>query len=424
MRIFPILTAILVAAVIYLFVFQRDVLLSFGTDESEMLQMASQPAPAAAPDQNSAPIVSVAVLPSTAQNVDSAVTVRGETRATRQVDLRAETNGRVISQPLRKGATVLADQPMCEIDPGTRGVSLAEAEARLAESRARVPESEARVIEAEARLDAEARVIEAEARLDEALINDRAAEKLSQGGFASEARVASATAATQTARAGVAAAQSGLQSTLAGIQSAAAAVALAQKEISRLIIHASFDGILETDTAELGSLLQPGGLCATVLQLDPIKLVGFVPEMAVQHVKLGAAAEARLVDGRRILGEVSFISRSADKVTRTFQIEVTVPNEDLSVSAGQTADITISAQGTLAHLLPGSALTLNDSGTLGLRVLDADNTVRFVPVTLIRDTVKGVWVAGLPQEADVIVVGQEFVTDGVIVDPTYTEAAR
>ena len=413
MRIFSILTAIVVAAVIYLFVFQRDFLFSFGTDESQAPQMASaQPAPAAAAaPQDSTPIVSVAVLTSTAQNVDSAVTVRGETRATRQVDLRAETNGRVISQPLRKGATVQANQPMCEIDPGTRRVSLAEAEARLAESRARVPE-------------AEARVIEAEARLEEALINDRAAEKLSKGGFASEARVASATAATQTARAGVAAAQSGLQSTLAGIQSAEAAVALAQKEISRLVIHASFDGILESDTAELGSLLQPGGLCATVLQLDPIKLVGFVPEMAIQHVKLGAAAEARLVDGRTILGAVSFISRSADKVPRTFQVEVTVPNEDLSVSAGQTADITISAQGTLAHLVPGSALTLNDNGTLGLRILGAENTVRFAPVTLIRDTMQGVWVAGLPHQTDVIVVGQEFVTDGVIVDPTYTEVAQ
>jgi multidrug efflux system membrane fusion protein len=356
-------------------------------------------------------MVSVVVLPSKAQNVDSVVTIRGETRATRQVDLRAETNGRVISRPLRKGATVRADQPMCEIDPGTRGMSLAEAEARLAESRARVPE-------------AEARVIEAKARLDEALINDRAAEKLSRDGFASEARVASTTAATQTARAGVAAAQSGLQSTLAGIQSAEAAVALAEKEISRLVIHASFDGILESDTAELGSLLQPGGLCATVLQLDPIKLVGFVPEVAVQHVKLGAAAEARLADGRQIFGEVSFISRSADMVTRTFQIEVTVPNKDVSVSAGQTADITISAQGTLAHLLPGSALTLNDSGTLGLRVLGAENTVRFVPITLIRDTKQGVWVAGLPREADVIIVGQEFVTDGVTVDPTYTETAQ
>ena len=77
MRIFPILTAILVAAVIYLFVFQRDVLLSFGTEKSEMPEMATQSEPEAAPAPNSAAIVSVAVLPSRAQNVDSAVTVRG-----------------------------------------------------------------------------------------------------------------------------------------------------------------------------------------------------------------------------------------------------------------------------------------------------------------------------------------------------------
>jgi len=105
MRIFPILTAILVAAVIYLFVFQRDVLLSFGTDESEMPEMAAQPAPAAAPTaiKTAHPLFQWRSLPSTSQNVDSAVTVRGETRATRQVDLRAETSGRIISQPLRKG---------------------------------------------------------------------------------------------------------------------------------------------------------------------------------------------------------------------------------------------------------------------------------------------------------------------------------
>jgi multidrug efflux system membrane fusion protein len=61
---------------------------------------------------------------------------------------------------------------------------------------------------------------------------------------------------------------------------------------------------------------------------------------------------------------------------------------------------------------------------LGLRVLGDANTVRFVPVTLIRDTAQGVWVAGLPREASVIVVGQEFVTDGVIVDPTIAEATQ
>jgi multidrug efflux system membrane fusion protein len=181
---------------------------------------------------------------------------------------------------------------------------------------------------------------------------------------------------------------------------------------------------LESDTAELGSLLQPGGLCATVIQLDTIKLVGFVPEIAINHVQMGALASARLINGLNVHGEVTFISRSADKLTRTFQVEVTVPNTDLKISDGQTADIKITAQGSLAHLLPGSSLTLNDAGTLGVRVLAAENIVQFMPVTLIRDTMQGVWVSGLPPQSNVIVVGQEFVTDGVHVTPTFTEAAQ
>ena len=48
----------------------------------------------------------------------------------------------------------------------------------------------------------------------------------------------------------------------------------------------------------------------------------------------------------------------------------------------------------------------------------------FLPVTLLRDTVDGVWLAGLPDMADVILVGQEFVIDGVPVVPTYQEAAQ
>jgi len=61
---------------------------------------------------------------------------------------------------------------------------------------------------------------------------------------------------------------------------------------------------------------------------------------------------------------------------------------------------------------------------LGIRALAENNIVQFVPVTLIRDTMQGVWVSGLPEQANVIVVGQEFVIDGVVVNPTFTEAAQ
>ena len=69
---------------------------------------------------------------------------------------------------------------------------------------------------------------------------------------------------------------SGLDATQSGIEAAAAAVALAKREIDRLTITAPFDGLLESDAAELGSLLQPGALCATVIQLNPMVMVGKV----------------------------------------------------------------------------------------------------------------------------------------------------
>ncbi|MGR3436724.1 MAG: efflux RND transporter periplasmic adaptor subunit [Shimia sp.] len=416
MRILPLFSAALVAAFLYLLVFERDVLT--GRGEMAAAQIDGPAEDVAAPAQGEAEAdtetleadgrVSVVALRSVARDVDDAVQVRGETEAARQVDVRAETSGQVVSEPLRKGAFVEAGQLMCELEPGTREATLAEAEARLAEARARLPETRARISEAEA-------------RLEEALINDNAAARLSEGGFASETRVAGTRATVQAARAAVEAAQSGLSSSQAGIQSAEAGVAAARKEIERLRMEAPFAGLLESDTAELGSLLQPGSLCATVIQLDPIKLVGFVPEADVDAVELGAQAGARLVTGREAVGRVTFLSRSADATTRTFRVEVEVPNPDLAIRDGQTVEMLIAAEGTQAHMIPGSALTLDDAGTLGVRVVE-DATARFVPVDLLRDTAQGVLIAGLPEAADVIVVGQEYVSDGVPVAVTYRDA--
>ncbi|MGB1235358.1 MAG: efflux RND transporter periplasmic adaptor subunit [Planktomarina sp.] len=406
MRILPILTAIFVAAVIFILIFQRDLVADFLSSDAEPTET-STPVDAAAVEEIDGPTrVAIVAQKSTARQLDSAVIVRGQTEAARQVRLLAETSGTVVSQPLRRGTFVEENQTMCVLDPGTRAASLAEARARLAEAEARVPE-------------AKARVTEAEARLDEARINDRAASRLSQDGFASETRVAAAAAALSSASAGVEAAKSGLQSTIAGIQSAEASVAAAEKEIERLTISASFNGILETDTAELGSLLQPGAMCATVIQLDPIKLVGFVPEVDVDRVTLDAPTSARLINGSTVTGLVTFVSRSSDPTTRTFRVEVEIPNPDLKIRDGQTVDMLIQSEGTMAHLLPGSALTLDNAGNLGFRIVDTDQNAKFVPVTLVRDTIDGVWVTGLDDTADVIVVGQEFVSDGVPVDVTY-----
>ncbi|SLN58975.1 efflux RND transporter periplasmic adaptor subunit [Pseudooctadecabacter jejudonensis] len=401
MRIMPLFTAIIVSLTLYALVFEREQLLAFAqvapdTDDTP-------------PQVDTIDPVSVVARTSVAETVDSAVILRGRTEAARQVTVASETSGQVISEPIRKGATIEEGQLMCQLDPGTRASSLAEARARLTEAQGRVPE-------------AQAAVAEAQARVREAEINVNAARTLSQDGFASETRLVSAEAALEAANAGVQRATSQVTSAQAGIESAQAAVAAAEREMERLNITAPFAGLLESDTAELGSLMQPGAPCATIIQLNPIKLVGFVPEDSVSQVTVGARAGARLTSGQEVVGEVTFLSRSADDETRTFRVEIAVPNDDLAIGDGQTAEILVASDGRKAHLLPASAMTLDNDGNIGIRVVDEGDVARFMPVGVLRDTIDGIWVTGLPETVDVIVVGQEYVTDGVPVIPTYEEA--
>lgn len=349
MRLFPLITALAVTCAMYLVVMERDALLSFAG------VMAEEAEPAAAAAESA--LVRVVAQRSTAQPVASSVVLRGRTEATRQVEVRSETSGLVISDPLRRGASIKAGDPLCEVAPGVRKAALDEARARLAEAE----------------------------------INLRAAQGLSDSGFSTDVRLSSARAAMQAAQAGV---------------------DRAVEEMARLVMHAPFDGILDSDTAELGSLLQPGALCATVMQLDPIKLVGFATEAQIDLLELGAPAGARLASGRDVQGQVSFIARSADPQTRTFRVDVTIPNPEGRIRDGQSADIIIQSQEQFGHLLPGSALTLNDAGELGLRLVDEDGLVSFVPARILRDTRKGIWLAGLPDQINAITLGQEFTREG------------
>ncbi len=445
MRVISLLSAIIVAGALYLLVFERDAVIKVSkgapiktlldaalpTDQAgvdsakvtsgdDLTQKAESKPTTAAETQQKAQVgeeteqdlaIKVIAIKSQAIELDSAVILRGQTEAARQVELRAETTGQIISEPLRKGSQITKGDILCQLAPGTRNAQLTDAKARLAEARGKVAGNQANLTEAQA-------------KQQEAEINLNAAEKLSKGGFASETRVAAAEAGMRTAEARIAAAKAAFNTTRSLIESAEAGVAVAEQEIDKLTIKAPFDGLLETDSAELGSLMQPGALCATIIQLDPIKLVGYVPETDIARVTLGAKARSKLISGQEVAGEVSFVSRSADTLTRTFRIDIDVPNPNLAISDGQTAEIMVASEGTMAHLLPQSALTLNDDGRLGVRLIDEKNRADFAPVTLLRDTAEGAWLKGLPNQARVILVGQEYVNSGVLVAPSYREAVQ
>ena len=138
---------------------------------------------------------------------------------------------------------------------------------------------------------------------------------------------------------------------------------------------------------------------------------------------VGLPATITTVTGQTVEGKVSYISSTADASTRSFPVEIEIPNANGAIRDGLTAEATVELGTAPAHVLPQSILTLDDDGVLGVRSV-VDNVVEFHAVTIVRDTREGVWVTGLPPSIDIITVGQEYVQAGQRVDATNVTASK
>jgi multidrug efflux system membrane fusion protein len=190
------------------------------------------------------------------------------------------------------------------------------------------------------------------------------------------------------------------------------ALSQAQAAADRLSLVAPFSGTVDAVNVEEGEWVQQGTPIATLIALDPIIVKAEVAERDVANVELGAKALVRLVSGVELEGTVKHLARKASDKTRTFALEVDLPNPDGAIPSGMTAELRLTATAQPALTVPRSVLTLNEAGQVGLRVVVDGDIAAFLPVELIDDTEAGFVVTGVPQGARVIVAGQDLVRDG------------
>ena len=214
-----------------------------------------------------------------------------------------------------------------------------------------------------------------------------------------------------------------LDTARSNLTSAQSALRTAQAELDRNEVKAPFDGIVDRVPVELGSAVMQGGEVATILALDPIVARGEISERDLRFIRNGDEADIRLVNGETVAGTLRYISRDASAATRTFRVEIAIPNAEGAIPAGMTAEITLRAAPTDAVMLPRSVVTLSGEGDLGIRAVDKENKVVFFPIDLIDDTPKGLVLAGIPADARVIVAGQELVAEGDAVEPVEADPA-
>jgi multidrug efflux system membrane fusion protein len=206
--------------------------------------------------------------------------------------------------------------------------------------------------------------------------------------------------------------ESNLTNARSARDAAAAELNRAKATADRLRLKAPFTGIVDSLSVELGEWVQTGTPVATILSLDPILVKAEVSEVDLESVAVGSTAKVRLVNGTEMEGTVRLVAREASSQTRTFPVEIALPNPDLTLPSGMTAEVSLFAKPTRAVVVPRSIITLADDGRLGLRVVGSDSLAQFAPVQIIDDTADGLVVTGVPEGVRIITAGQDLVSDG------------
>jgi multidrug efflux system membrane fusion protein len=303
---------------------------------------------------NDTPRVQVALLQEVRRN--ATITVRGRTQALHAVDVKAEVEGAVQALHFERGDHVKKGQVLCEIKTNDRIAKLDQARAMVAQTSK-----------------------QHDVDLD-----------LAKSGFRSKIQVATSAAQLEAARAS----ERSMQIQLANTR-----------------MTAPFDGIADDRYVDVGDYMRVGDKCALIIAPEPFLAIGTVSEQQVGQIHAGDPATATLVTGETVEGKVRFVAAKADDTTRTFRVEVELPNPDAKLRDGVSADIRIPVRQVMAAKISPGILVLDDNGVVGVRTVVA-GVVHFKPVQIISDGPDGMWISGLPNGTTVITVGQEFVNDG------------
>jgi multidrug efflux system membrane fusion protein len=316
-----------------------------------------------APGEDNA-VTKVQVTTLHSEPISRYISVYGRTAPARSITISAETEGRVQAIKARRGKLVAKGDVILELDMRDR----------------------------------QARVNQSKASVHEHRTSYQAQSSLKSDGYVSDTEIAE---------------------TLAKLEAAKAELVRAELDLSNRIIRAPFDGVLQERDVEIGDFVRSGDAIATFVDNITLIVTGTLAEQELANISAGDEARAELVTGQNVKGIVRYLAPVADESTRTFKIELEIDNSSGELPAGVTAEIVLTGTEALAQKISPALLQLDSEGTLGIYVVDSLQQAQFTPINIERSETNGIWVSGLPETAEVITVGQGYVNDGQLVEPSH-----
>jgi RND family efflux transporter MFP subunit len=332
----------------------------------------------------------VEVIKPAVVETDRAMTLPATVRALEQTKVYPRVTGYVRRWLVDIGDKIKAGQLLVEIDTPELDAQLAQARAQLAQ--------------------AQAAVKQVVAQRDYSKSNTQRVESLADQKLVSRAQVEQTQAQASTDEASVASAQSNVLAQQANVRRL-----VETQAFSRVV--APFDGTITTRNIERGDLVSETKTTElyTIVAIDPVRVYVDVPQTVAASVRAGTEATlvVREYPGRKFVGKVTRAAGALDPDLHTMTTEVQVPNPDGALMPGMYV------QAVLAFPVPHRVVEIpatalySDAQGLRVGVVDAQQKLRLVPITIERDTGSSLQVAtGLTGDERVIKIAVPGLADG------------
>lgn len=325
---------------------------------------------------------------------DRALTLPGTVRPLEQTRIYPRVTGYVRRWLVDLGDKVKAGQLLAEIDTPELDAQLAQARAQLAQ--------------------AQAAVKQVTAQRDYSRSNTQRFESLADQKLVSKAQVEQTQAQASTDEASVASSQSNVAAQQANVRRL-----IETQAFSRVV--APFAGTVVSRRIERGDLVSEARATElyTIVATDPVRVLVDVPQSVAASVRPDAEATVmvREYPDRKFLGKITRSAGALDPDLHTMTTEIQVPNADGALMPGMYVQAVLSFAAPRRVIeIPATAL-YHDAQGLRVGVVDAQHKLRFVPITIERDTGATLQLAtGLTGDEQIVKIAVPGLVDGDVLE--------
>lgn len=188
-----------------------------------------------------------------------------------------------------------------------------------------------------------------------------------------------------------------------------------QNLLENTILRSPVSGVITARNYDQGDMYG-GSPIYVVEQITPVKLYVGISEMDYTRVKKNdtVTLTADALPGKTFTGRIARIYPTIDAATHTFTAEVNVANSDRLLRPGMYARVTVNFGSNHSFVVPDDCVVKQQgSGVRSVFVLQADNTVKEIVVTLGRHFgTEYEILSGVAEGDKVVVKGQASLKNG------------